>query len=77
MSDKEKEKQLCFPSSVSLFLKNPALTAYRMETDQLQKSPSKGHPVASDSGDSARLGAREKGHSCIYSPTLMQLTPKP
>lgn len=46
MSDKEKEKQLCFPSSVSLFLKNPALTAYRMETDQLQKCPSKGHPVA-------------------------------
>lgn len=75
MSDKEKEKQLCFPSSVSLFLKNPALTAYG--DGSATKIPLQRTPCGSDSGDSARLGAREKGHSCIYSPTLMQLTPKP
>lgn len=73
MSDKEEEKQLCFPSSVSLFLKNPVLTAHRMERRQISnKNPPPRTPCGLDSSDSARLGAREKGHGCVYSPTLVQ-----
>lgn len=78
VSDKEEEKQLCFPSSVSLFLKNPALAAHRMERRQISnKNPPPRTPCGPDSSDSARLGAREKGHGCIYSPTLVQPPPKP
>lgn len=76
MSDKEKEKQLCFPSSVSL--KNPALTAHGTERTQISyKNPPPRTPCSPDSGDSGRLGAREKGDSCVHSPTSMQPTPKP